>query len=435
MTDRLVPSTIQLSSTETRAGRALILYWSSLVIIVFEDALLHPSLPLLVWLMLALSKGYTPGLPQLLAVLGITEDIARQPWRDPLASDGENNHEEAEGESDEGVQDQGVQDDDEEEEEEMARCWALVESIRVRQLFGGMTGDMAMLGRYETLWRRRFRRRHRRASSSSSSSKLTAAEPVHAPPTIADGHQAWVQFLLESYGYTTASAAAHQVDTSSGLSVLLPRLSGYGTATAAAPQKHTGALPAACSADAVTSVGVYVAELGRRCAAVIHASTAGPEGMTADNREEAAAMLQGLATWLAVRREDVPSSAIDFHCSNIIDSLLQRAGLRAAILAAHKASLRPSDWEAADSLDEISAGAKAAMWVCSSSINGKAIIALAESGGWATQQTVPWCGGYYDGDPVPPVQNQRVWAVMAEAAEVYQRGVIDSRVPHRPGRA
>ena len=417
--------------------------------------------------MLALSKGYTPGLPQLLAVLGITEDIARQPWRDPLASDGEDSHVEAEGEGDEGAKGQGVQ-DDKEEEEEMARCWALVECIRVRQLFGGMTGDMAMLRRYETLWGRRFRRRHRRASSGSgsgsdsgsssgdgggdggggSSSKSTAAEPLHAP-TIADGHRTWLRFLLESYGHqtavdsdrevttnaggcTTTCAATHQVDTSPDFSVLLPRLSGYGTATAAAPQKHTGAVPAIRSADAVTSVGVYVTELGRRCAAVIHASTAGPEGMAADNREVAAEMLQGLAAWLAVKREDVPASAIDFHCSNVIDSLLQRMELRAAVLAAHKASLRPSDWELADSLDEISAGAKAAMWVCSSSINRKAIIALAESRGRATQQIESWCGGYYHGDPVPPVHNQRVWAVMAEAAEVFQRGVIDSRVPRRP---
>ncbi len=410
--------------------------------------------------MLALAKGYTPGLPQLLAVLGITEDIARQPWRDPLGNCTGNGH--GETEEDYGVHEHEQQHEENKEEDEMACCWALVESIRVRQLFGGMTGDMAMLRRYESLWQRRFRRRRHYGSNTNDSRRPVGANPTDTPPGIADGHQAWLEFLLDSYtsqtraststlvrqngdGITTSECSvAHPLDTTPVHRALLHRLSGYGTAVAAATSTDVpspmhmnlvqqdadpGGTPATYSihASAVSSVGVYVTELGRRCAAVICASTS---GMATNCR--VADDLPNLAAWLALKRGDVPPSAIDFHCSNVIDSLLQRTELRAAVLAAHKSSLHPSDWEAADSLDAIFAGAKTAMWVCSSSINHKSIIAVLGSANQRTEGEEPWSGGYYDGDPVPPIQHQRIWAVMAEAARVLQQGVIDSRVPRRP---
>ena len=410
--------------------------------------------------MLALAKGYTPGLPQLLAVLGITEDVARQSWRDPLASDTGHTSSHDEPEEEYGVREHQQQHvHNVEEEDEMACCWGLVESIRVRQLFGGMTGDMAMLRRYEALWERRFRCRGRLGRRTNDSSQPgEATNPANTPPCIKDGRRKWLQFLFDSYNPQAPAASTtmrqngntyiHATTTSTTTdaldsTVLLHNLSGYGSVVTAAicgdspshmyaPQQDTdaeGMSTRSTGSSAVLSIGTYVAELGRRCAAVTRASTA---GMAAEGRKVAGATLSGLATWLAVKRGDVPPSAIDFHCSNVIDSLLQQTELRAAVLAAHKSSLHPSDWEEADSLDAISGRAKTAMWVCSSSINHKAIIALAESASQGMEGGEPWYGGYYDGDPVPPAQHQRVWAVMMEAATVFQQGVIASRVPHRP---
>ena len=410
--------------------------------------------------MLALAKGYTPGLPQLLAVLGITEDVARQSWRDPLASDTGHTSSHDETEEEYGVREHQQHVHNAEEEDEMTCCWGLVESIRVRQLFGGMIGDMAMLRRYESLWQHRFRRRGRLGRRTNDSSQPGEATFASTPPRIKDGPRKWLQFLFDAYNNPKAAAAPTAMcqdgdgcihtSTTSGTTdaldstVLLHSLSGYGsvvTATIsgdspshmyAAQQKiNTEGMPATRSADAsaVLSIGTYVAELGRRCAAVTRASTA---SMSTEGRKVVGATLPGLATWLAVKRGDVPPSAIDFHCSNVIDSLLQRAELRAAVLAAHKSSLCPSDWEAADNLDVISGTAKTAMWVCSSSTNRKAIISLAQNAGQGMEDGDSWYGGYYDGDPVPPAQHQRVWAVMVEAARLFQQGVIASRVPRRP---
>lgn len=144
-----------------------------------------------------------------------------------------------------------------------------------------------------------------------------------------------------------------------------------------------------------------MAEMGQGCAAVIAQQQP----------------LRVLAASLALRRGDIPLSAIDFHCSNVIETLLGRRELGRAVLAAYKASLPPRDWEAADTHDSIESAAKTAMWVCSSSTNMKQIV---EASGE---------GRYYGGDPVVPTGQARVWAVLEEAAVAVQAGVVAGRVP------
>ena len=87
------------------------------------------------------------------------------------------------------------------------------------------------------------------------------------------------------------------------------------------------------------------------------------------------------------------------------------------MLAAAKSSLPPGDWAAADTTEAIESAAKAAMWVCSSSTNGKRVVDASGK------------GGYYEGDPVVPKAQARVWVVLEGAAGALQKGVVVGRVP------
>lgn len=159
--------------------------------------------------MLALSKGYQPGLPQLLAVLGLTEDIARQQWRDPLPPP---NSSGALGTSrtddpyqlDEfGRTPAAVAESRVDLPEPGSACWGLVESVRVRRLFGGMGGDLAMLGEYEALWTARF-------AEGGEAGDGTDDEGRPVPPTRrggGKGRAGWLGFITGVHGRCLANPA------------------------------------------------------------------------------------------------------------------------------------------------------------------------------------------------------------------------------------
>jgi len=52
------------------------------IIIMFEDSVLHPSLPALTWLMIAVSKGFFWELKVLDWVLNVVYQVAALPYRD-----------------------------------------------------------------------------------------------------------------------------------------------------------------------------------------------------------------------------------------------------------------------------------------------------------------------------------------------------------------
>ena len=56
-------------------------------IIVLEDSTLHPDFPLLVWLMVASSKGFVPPLSIITRVLQIVFEVASCPWKDYLTKE------------------------------------------------------------------------------------------------------------------------------------------------------------------------------------------------------------------------------------------------------------------------------------------------------------------------------------------------------------
>ncbi len=120
------------------------------MIIVLEDSVLHPSMPLLAWLLLANSKGFQPPRVLLMECLRIVLEVAASDWRDPLPHfhDVDATDKDAGGEQ----SPLGTADCDDAE----AHTGPLIRSILCRGRFGGMRGDMAMLAGYARLWKARL---------------------------------------------------------------------------------------------------------------------------------------------------------------------------------------------------------------------------------------------------------------------------------------
>jgi hypothetical protein len=143
-----------------------------LPIIILEDSTLHPSLPFLVWLMMAVSKDYQPPISLMKRILGIVFEMASCRWKDSLRArnrqpDSDNT----------GIEEKreyltlvslhratiGSVKDDEIDQRKQNRTAVLLNndelivwSILMRGQYGGMTGDIQMLQGYAELWHERF---------------------------------------------------------------------------------------------------------------------------------------------------------------------------------------------------------------------------------------------------------------------------------------
>ncbi|KAL0055001.1 hypothetical protein WJX82_005601 [Trebouxia sp. C0006] len=109
-------------------------------IICLEDALLHPDMPFLVWLMCAQAKGYALGCTAASACLRIVHQLASVPVRDayPTQIDVPSDSE------------AGSRANIPAKEEVMVRC------ILIRAAYGGMAGDVTMLKAFAATWKSRF---------------------------------------------------------------------------------------------------------------------------------------------------------------------------------------------------------------------------------------------------------------------------------------
>ena len=120
-----------------------------LPIIIVEDSALHPAFPILVWCMLADTKGFV--MPPLLVsvLMQITLEVTLCPYRDSfhqtqsLSSSGS-----VESSLEDDVLSLGSLPPN------STRC--LIMSLLIRAAFGGMMGDMTMLQRAAVCWRTRF---------------------------------------------------------------------------------------------------------------------------------------------------------------------------------------------------------------------------------------------------------------------------------------
>ena len=220
-----------------------------LPIVCIEDAVLHPSLPLIVWFMAAHSKGwFIPPEARGAAVRFIAE-VAACPYkdRDLVAAIEADEEDHARRDTASGAADPlcklAVATRDLSNE---SACHVL--ALLVRAKFGGLRGDVGMLRGAAKAWRLRF----------------LDAEAVR------DAGIDWHARLREVY----TAAAAKAAEATGGVTGLPPR----GTAP-----------PLAAAAPVDVDV---------------------------------------------IAERDVPTSAIDFHVSNIVEELMQQDKVRAALLRA-----------------------------------------------------------------------------------------------------
>ena len=118
-----------------------------LPIMVLEDSILHPDFPLLVWLMVAESKGFKPPQQLMIKLMRIVFEVASCPIKDPLPSD-------------DTFADEDVGNNDGEIDLADALgpdCETMLRAMLLRVSYGGMKCDTEMLIQYEHMWRKRFR--------------------------------------------------------------------------------------------------------------------------------------------------------------------------------------------------------------------------------------------------------------------------------------
>jgi hypothetical protein len=137
-----------------------------LSIILLEDSTLHPDMPLLVWLMMASSKGYSIPLYLMKRVFGIVYEVSSCPWRDPLTTSLVSTPEV--GDSPPNVRNllppfsiTSFQSQFKESLEsnpliQLSDNDIMIWSILIRSNYGGMPGDIRMLHSYAALWKGRL---------------------------------------------------------------------------------------------------------------------------------------------------------------------------------------------------------------------------------------------------------------------------------------
>ncbi len=131
-----------------------------LMIISIEDGTLHPDLPFLAWLMIALSKNFVASNLIKEEVCRIAGELAAQEFRDD-GNDFDFVVDEKDGEKED--DDVGVVDDVlpplsaiQEKFGSNSEETHLISSLIVRAQFGGMEGDVRMLKKFIRVWMRRF---------------------------------------------------------------------------------------------------------------------------------------------------------------------------------------------------------------------------------------------------------------------------------------
>lgn len=106
-------------------------------IIMFEDVILHKDLPIIIWLMIAITKGFKIKTIMIQYLLGMIYFLSSCPKHDEYSFLNNSDLE-------------GIKLD--------IKDNILLKSILIRRSYGGMKGDMKMLNYFIDLWNKRFKR-------------------------------------------------------------------------------------------------------------------------------------------------------------------------------------------------------------------------------------------------------------------------------------
>ncbi len=196
-----------------------------LPIILLEDSMLHPSFPILVWLLMACSKGYKPCDMLIGVVLNILIDCGDCNYKDIIADDSNG----ADITSSSLMDDEAdaISDHNTACKTDSSNATAkslslkqlphsgsrtILASISLRASFGGMDGDVSMLHAYQDLWYKRLILNNPVVSSADDE----RMEPLIKIYT----HQDFINDLLQRPWGKCLLAAYHRIDSNSNSQLL-----------------------------------------------------------------------------------------------------------------------------------------------------------------------------------------------------------------------
>lgn len=151
-----------------------------IIIISIEDSVLHPSSPIIIWLMMATAKGYKLGKEMRKMLIILSSEIASCPWRDMVYYKNEEEKENSVKErnynqifdlthEEEAEEEDNEEEDETEELEEINQNFltdpqynlspnsiTLIASLLIRRSYGGMRGDGEMIATSVRQWTKRL---------------------------------------------------------------------------------------------------------------------------------------------------------------------------------------------------------------------------------------------------------------------------------------
>ena len=152
-----VGSTYRVAKAMSRRNDTFMQCVRRLMIISIEDGTLHPDLPFLAWLMIALSKNFVASTKIKEEVCRIASELAAQEFRDDGTTLVEKEVKEVKNDdSDEDVDVLPSLSSIQEKFGSNSEETLLIASLIVRAQFGGMEGDVKMLKNFIRVWVRRF---------------------------------------------------------------------------------------------------------------------------------------------------------------------------------------------------------------------------------------------------------------------------------------
>jgi hypothetical protein len=152
-----VGPTYRVAKAMTRRNDTFMQCVRRLMVISIEDGTLHPDLPFLAWLMIALSKNFVASTKIKEEVCRIASELAAQEFRDDGTTLVEKEVKEVKkDESDDGVDVLPSLSSIQEKFGSNSEETLLIASLIVRAQFGGMEGDVKMLKNFIRVWVRRF---------------------------------------------------------------------------------------------------------------------------------------------------------------------------------------------------------------------------------------------------------------------------------------
>ncbi|PNH10384.1 hypothetical protein TSOC_002885 [Tetrabaena socialis] len=328
-----------------------------LSIICVEDSILHPGLPLVVWLMAAQGKGYIMGAAHVSALLCLTYQLATVGVRDGLPEPWDGGG----GEAEVGASGGGPQADDPARDLPAAEA-GLIRCLLLRASYGGMACDVRLLRGFAAYWSARFR-----GAAGGIHMRLLVLRGCNFVPQQSRSHVRQVGDAAPGCGafmpasQLLAEQMAEQTSLQRLATAVRQRLGAFwggsgADASVVRPQWHVAAEadtpPGSATGGCASSGPTSSRWLQYLCELYDQVPVPGP--------------LSRAASVGPLRRSDVPLSAVDFHVSDVVPQLLARPEVQAAA-AASGARGGAEEEQAEEAL-------KSAMWLFRSSTNPKCLL-------------------------------------------------------------